>query len=144
MKLHHQCYILHCSAAWCNASAKIFLSLLSPLFLICSSARKRNCWLALKTVLFFKVLLSFCLLQASQLSYISYVLIKPVKFFNFSLLFSIFSCYLPALYFLSPLWLLPEKHSWILQIFGGIITYLCWRIVHLKNIIHKESLYFNN
>ena len=37
-----------------------------------------------------------------------------------------------------------ESHLQILPTFSRIIAYLCKRIEHWRNIIHEESLYFDN
>ena len=81
-----------------------------------------------------------CYYQASHHSYISYAFAKPPIFFNFFLLFSIFSCYPPSLHFFFSFWLLLDKCSRILPIFSEIIACLCMTIVHLKNIL-RENLF---
>ena len=107
--------------------SKIFWSVL---WCIYSSIWKWSCWLALEILLFFKQLLSFCLLKASQLFYISYTFIKPILF-AFYLSVHVFSSYFPSLLFFS-LWLFPNKLLQILSPFSEIIAYLCKRIYALK------------
>ena len=93
--------------------------------------------IGLKNSPFFQVTL--CLLQGSQSTHISYKFTKPPIFFNIFMSPSTLAFPPPPSF-----QLLPDKHSQILLIFTGIIAYLWKRIMHLKNIIHMESLYFDN
>ena len=108
MKLHHECNVSHCSTVTTMHRQKF--SIPTPSFLcIHSFAWKWNCWLALKILLFFKQLLSFCFLQASQLSYISYLFKNLLCFFNF--LLHIFPYFLyPCIFFSLSLRFFLNKH----------------------------------
>ena len=95
------------------------------------------------------ILFSLKQLQASQCSYIPIIPIylRNLLYFlylTFSFYFLYFHvtlhpCFFLLLFFFPPFFflLLPDKHSGILPIFWEIMSHLCIRIQHLKNILEK-------
>ena len=102
--------------------SKIHRSLLFP---ICSSTWKQNNWLALKFLILSKWLLLLCLLHVSQSSCISCIFTKPPMFYSFFVLFPIFLCYPPSLYFFSPSNCFMLSIPWF-SLYGRIMAYL-WK-----------------
>ena len=127
MKLSHECDWLLCYTVRCSTLPKILWSMLQSIY---SAIWKWNCWLALQILLSFKQLLFFCLLQASQLFYISYV--KPSIFFTFYLFFSCIFKLPPPCIFLFSLRLLHNKLLKIFSLFSKIIAYFCKQICTFK------------